>query len=62
MRTVRAEEQRASRAYDIVIEATGAPGGVDAALDQVSPRGTVVLKSTVADRGEMNLSRAVVDD
>ena len=62
VRTVRAGEQRASRAYDIVIEATGAPGGLDAALDQVSPRGTIVLKSTVADRVEVNLSRAVVDE
>jgi threonine dehydrogenase-like Zn-dependent dehydrogenase len=62
VRTRRAEELPESPAFDVVIEATGAPDGLETALGQVVPRGTIVLKSTVADRGEVNLSRAVVDE
>ncbi len=62
VRTRRAEDLRESRAYEIVIEATGAPKGLETALEQVLPRGTIVLKSTVADWGKVNLSRAVVDE
>ena len=62
VRTRRAEELRESRAFEIVIEATGSPKGLESALEQVVPRGTIVLKSTVADPGEVNLSRAVVDE
>jgi threonine dehydrogenase-like Zn-dependent dehydrogenase len=62
VRTRRAEELRESRAFEIVIEATGSPKGLGTALEQVLPRGTIVLKSTVADPGEVNLSRAVVDE
>jgi threonine dehydrogenase-like Zn-dependent dehydrogenase len=62
VRTTRAEELPESRAFDVVIEATGSPKGLETALEHVLPRGTIVLKSTVADRGEVNLSRAVVDE
>jgi threonine dehydrogenase-like Zn-dependent dehydrogenase len=60
--TRRAEELRESRAYEIVIEATGSRAGLETALEQVVPRGTIVLKSAVADWGEVNLSKAVVDE
>lgn len=32
--------------YDVVIEATGRPNGLERALELVAPRGTVILKST----------------
>lgn len=32
--------------YDIVVEATGRPNGLERALELVAPRGTVILKST----------------
>ena len=51
VRTMRADELRESRAFEIVVEATGSPKGLETALEQVVPRGTIVLKSTVADRG-----------
>jgi len=62
VRTVRAEELGRGRAYDIVVEATGAPEGFDAALEQAAPRGTIVLKSTVAERTPAFLTKAVVDE
>ena len=36
--------------YDIVVEASGSPSGMDLALARVRPRGTVVMKSTYAGR------------
>lgn len=33
-------------AYDLVVEATGRPEGLERALELVTPRGTVILKST----------------
>ena len=62
IKTKKVEELQKKRAYEIVIEATGAAEGLDEALNLVKPRGTIVLKSTVFDQGEINLSRAVVDE
>jgi threonine dehydrogenase-like Zn-dependent dehydrogenase len=62
IKTKRVEELQKKRAYEIVVEATGAAEGLDAALNLVKPRGTIVLKSTVFDRGQIDLSRAVVDE
>jgi threonine dehydrogenase-like Zn-dependent dehydrogenase len=48
--------------YDLVIEATGAPGGFDLARQAVRPRGTIVLKSTYAGDLTANFSSIVVDE
>ena len=52
------------QAYDIVIEATGSPGGLGLARQAVRPRGTIVLKSTFAgnDNTQINFSSLVVDE
>lgn len=47
---------------DIVVEATGSPSGLDVALRVLRPRGTLVLKSTVAGTSEVDLSRIVVKE
>lgn len=49
-------------AADLVVEATGSASGLDQALDLVRPRGTVVLKSTIAGRMAADLSRATVNE
>lgn len=48
--------------FDVVIEATGNPSGWQTALAAVRPQGTVVLKSTYPDRGEMNPAALVVPE
>lgn len=48
--------------YDLVIEASGKPRGFDVARRGVRPGGTIVLKSTYADRTQVDLSRLVVDE
>jgi len=49
-------------APDIVVEATGSAQGVVEAMALCRPRGTIVLKSTVAGGRELNLSPLVVDE
>lgn len=51
-----------SDVFDVVIEATGAADGIDTAARLVRPRGTIVLKSTTADRSSVDLSSLVVKE
>jgi threonine dehydrogenase-like Zn-dependent dehydrogenase len=48
--------------YDIVIEATGSVEGFEAALRYIKPRGTIVLKSTIASSQKINLAPLVIDE
>jgi len=48
--------------FDVVVDCTGSPSGLDTALDLVRPRGTVVLKTTVAEREGTALNRVVIDE
>jgi threonine dehydrogenase-like Zn-dependent dehydrogenase len=50
------------REFDLVIDATGSPSGFPIAIRLVRPRGTVVLKTTVASVYEINLAPLVVDE
>jgi threonine dehydrogenase-like Zn-dependent dehydrogenase len=47
---------------DLVVDATGARTGLAAALALVRPRGTVVLKTTVAAAHEVDLAPAVINE
>ncbi len=48
--------------YDVVVEATGSISGFETALALTKPRGTLVLKSTVASSKEFNLAPIVIDE
>ncbi len=50
------------RRVDHVVECTGAAQGIELALKLVRPRGTLHLKSTVADKTTLNLAPIVVDE
>ncbi len=47
---------------DVVIECTGSASGLALALRLVRPRGTVILKSTVADKSTIDLAPIVIDE
>ncbi|MCP3951363.1 MAG: zinc-binding dehydrogenase, partial [Desulfobacterales bacterium] len=47
---------------DLVVEATGKPQGFRDAMAACRPRGTLVLKSTLASQGELNLAPLVIDE
>jgi L-iditol 2-dehydrogenase len=49
--------------FDVVLEASGSPGGVSAALDRLGPSGRmVVISLTGAESVPVNLDRVVVND
>jgi threonine dehydrogenase-like Zn-dependent dehydrogenase len=47
---------------DVVVDCTGSAGGFELAMQMVRPRGTIVLKSTVAAGKPLNLAPVVVDE
>jgi threonine dehydrogenase-like Zn-dependent dehydrogenase len=47
---------------DVVIDCTGSAGGFELAMQMVRPRGTIVLKSTVAAGKALNLAPIVIDE
>jgi threonine dehydrogenase-like Zn-dependent dehydrogenase len=49
-------------AEDCVVEATGSAGGLELAIAAVRPRGTLVLKSTLAERHSLSLAPLVIDE
>ncbi len=50
------------REFDLVVDCTGSASGLSDALKVVKPRGTVVLKTTVAERRAFDLNQAVIDE
>lgn len=47
---------------DVVVDCTGSADGFELALQMVRPRGTIVLKSTVAKGKQTNLAPLVIDE
>lgn len=48
--------------YDLVVEATGSNSGFLDSMKLVKPKGTVILKSTVASKENLDLTPAVVNE
>lgn len=49
-------------AVDLVVEATGTAAGFESAVAATRPRGTLVLKSTVAETTRLNLAPLVINE
>jgi threonine dehydrogenase-like Zn-dependent dehydrogenase len=56
------EKELAAGDFDVVVEASGSPSGLDLALERVRPRGTVILKSTYAGRYPLDPADLVVPE
>ena len=56
------EKDLPERNYEVVVEASGAPGGLDLALKRVRPGGKVVLKSTFAGHYPLETAALVVPE
>src|SRR2546430_5613461 len=50
------------RRVDLVVECTGSALGLEMALRLVRPRGTIILKSTVANKSTLDLAPIVIDE
>ena len=48
--------------FDLVVEATGSNSGFSDCMNLVKPRGTIILKSTIASRENLDLTPAVVNE
>jgi len=48
--------------FDVVVEATGSASGLELALSAVRPRGTLVLKSTIAGNHQVSLAPIVINE
>jgi threonine dehydrogenase-like Zn-dependent dehydrogenase len=57
-----AEDAVAQRRADLVVEATGSPGGLALARRAVRPGGAIVLKSTYKGSIEVDISAIVADE
>jgi len=57
-----AEDEVQPWRWDIVVEATGSPGGFSLARQAIRPRGTLVMKSTYKGEMPVNFSSIVVDE
>ena len=57
-----AEEEIQPWRWDVIVEATGSPGGFSLARQAIRPRGTLVLKSTYKGNLDVNFSSIVVDE
>jgi threonine dehydrogenase-like Zn-dependent dehydrogenase len=50
------------KSWDVVVEATGKSTGLQLAMQLVKPRGTIVLKSTMANAEALDLTPIVIDE
>jgi threonine dehydrogenase-like Zn-dependent dehydrogenase len=62
IKTLLGPELKPAGNFDVVVEATGSADGFQTALQCVRPRGIIVLKSTLAEGKEMNLTPLVIDE
>jgi threonine dehydrogenase-like Zn-dependent dehydrogenase len=60
--TIALEKLVVKKTFDIVVDATGSTHGLESALQYVRPRGTIVLKTTAAEKTIINLAQVVVDE
>ncbi len=56
------EDELAAGEFDLVVEASGSPGGLALALARVLPRGTVVMKSTFVGQAPLDPALLVVPE
>src|SRR4030095_13078170 len=57
-----AQAAKRKREFDVVVEASGAAGGFNLALDLLRPKGRLVLKSNFHGSTEVEAARVVVDE
>ena len=52
----------AGKDMDMVVECSGSGSGMETALKIVRPRGKIIIKTTIADRGRIDLNRVVINE
>lgn len=62
VKTVLLNDIKIEPVYDVVVEATGSISGFETSVALTKPRGTLVLKSTIATGKELNLAPIVINE
>ncbi len=62
VKTILSKDLKVEPVWDVVVEATGSIDGFENAMALTKPRGTLVLKSTVAGSKEINLAPIVINE
>lgn len=62
VRAIHVEDLVPRQEFDVVVECTGSPDGLDLAMKLVRPRGTIVLKSTYANARAVNPAPLVINE
>mgnify|MGYP004655881655 FL=1 len=62
VKTILSKDLKIEPVWDVVVEATGSINGFENAMALTKPRGTLVLKSTVAGSKEINLAPIVINE
>ncbi len=60
--TIKLQDVDEQKSYDVVVDCTGSESGLPLALSLVRPRGTIVLKTTVASKHHLSLAPIVIDE
>ncbi len=50
------------RSFDIVLDCTGSESGLPLALQLIRPRGTIIMKTTIASEHHLSLAEIVIDE
>lgn len=53
---------KADGVFDVVVDCTGSSSGIQTALEITKPRGTIILKTTVAQNVAFDLNRVVINE
>ncbi|MBI3793600.1 MAG: alcohol dehydrogenase catalytic domain-containing protein [Nitrospinae bacterium] len=55
-------ELKKGKQYDVVVDATGVPAGAAKGMALTRPRGSLILKTTTAEKREIDLNLAVINE
>jgi len=56
------ESEKVGRTFDLVVDCSGSPSGLQAALSLLRPRGLLVLKTTTAVAPDFHTAQIVIDE
>ncbi|MCG6158049.1 MDR/zinc-dependent alcohol dehydrogenase-like family protein [Rubinisphaera margarita] len=60
--TIVLDELTPERNAEVVVDCTGSESGLELALKLVRPRGTIVMKTTIAGRYDLDMAQIVIDE
>lgn len=61
-RTLALESEESDQVFDVVVDCTGSASGLPLALRLIRPRGTIIMKTTVAAEHRLSLAAVVIDE